>query len=337
LETNVTQTFKKSVLFWALVLSLGLHSVLFIVHLQQKRAEEEQLSQTPIELSPVPPEAQAQSPTAKPPEAPKPKIKQEMAETEDAKNREVDPNARFLGEHNQKAQQQTRAKSVDDFRAKQGSGLKGGTTENMPSTGENTPKKSESEKLEMGEGGEQKPTEDKAAAGQGIKRNWKTLSLKDLGIGGDGGATAATDDRLKGVDNGERTILSTREYKYFSYYNRIKELLRQYWKPNVERKLYMLIAKGRNIGEDEMVTELVVLLNPEGNIQKISRVGSSGIEDLDQAAVEAFQKAAPFPNPPKGIIDPDGFVRIRWDFILQTQAAPRINFSSAGGIPPPPP
>jgi TonB family protein len=326
---------KKDVLFWTLIFSLALHSLIFLARLHQKHVQEEELANAPIELAPLPPEAQAPSSNAqKQPVPPKPEIKQEMAETEDAKNREIDPKARFLGEHNQKAQQQTKAKSVDDFRAKQGSGLKGGTTENMPSTGENTPKPSEAEKMEIGEGGEQKPTEEKP--GQGIKRNWKTLSLKDLGIGGDGGATAATDDRLKGVDNGERTILSTREYKYFSYYNRIKELLRQYWKPNVERKLYMLIAKGRNIGEDEMVTELVVLLNPQGNIQKISRVGSSGIEDLDEAAVDAFQKAAPFPNPPKGIIDPDGFVRIRWDFILQTQAAPRINFSSAGGIPPPP-
>ena len=46
--------------------------------------------------------------------------------------------------------------------------------------------------------------------------------------------------------------------------------------------------------------------------------------------MEAFQQAGPFPNPPKGMLDADGFVRIRWDFILKAEAAPRINFGSAG-------
>jgi protein TonB len=46
-------------------------------------------------------------------------------------------------------------------------------------------------------------------------------------------------------------------------------------------------------------------------------VSDSGVRDLDQAAVEAFQEAAPFPNPPSGIVDSDGTIKIRWDFILE--------------------
>ena len=53
----------------------------------------------------------------------------------------------------------------------------------------------------------------------------------------------------------------------------------------------------------------------------------------DQYSVDAFQKAGPFPNPPKGIVEDDGFVRIRWDFILKTEAAPRIQFQSSGNNP----
>jgi protein TonB len=62
----------------------------------------------------------------------------------------------------------------------------------------------------------------------------------------------------------------------------------------------------------------MIVLNSTGNLVKIQVLADSGILDLDDAAIEAFQKAAPFPNPPNGIVEGDGMVRIRWDFILET-------------------
>jgi len=38
--------------------------------------------------------------------------------------------------------------------------------------------------------------------------------------------------------------------------------------------------------------------------------------DLDQTAVNAFRLAEPFPNPPKDLIESDGFVRVKWKFIV---------------------
>ena len=128
--------------------------------------------------------------------------------------------------------------------------------------------------------------------------------------------------------------MSTREFKFFSYYHRIKELLRQYWKPNIERQLARIWGRGKNISEEELVTQVLVLLDDQGTLRKVSRIGSSGVQEVDEAAVAAFQQAAPFPNPPRGIVDSDGFVRIRWDFILKTDTGPRIQFSTAGSPPP---
>ncbi|HPI41531.1 MAG TPA: TonB family protein [Pseudobdellovibrionaceae bacterium] len=51
---------------------------------------------------------------------------------------------------------------------------------------------------------------------------------------------------------------------------------------------------------------------------KVQVIGDSGIQDLDDAAIEAFKAAAPFPNPPKGVVENDGTVQIRWDFVLET-------------------
>jgi len=281
----------------------------------------------PIEIAELPPVLSR--PEAKP--LPIPTEKQ-IVETEQAQSGKDDPTTKYLSDRTQTVEKEMRAKSVDDFRKKQGTGSKAQTPKgpgSIPPTGKPQDATSLSE-TEVADGaGAAPPNQD-----SGVKRDWKTLSLRDLSVGGDGAPTAASDDHLSDVGEGDRTILSTREFRYFSYYHRIKELLRQYWKPNVERKLYKLWEKGKSVGDDEVTTKLLVLLNDEGKIEKISRVATCGIGELDDAAVEAFQKAAPFPNPPRGIVDNDGFVRIRWDFILKTETAPRIQFQSIGNVPP---
>lgn len=253
----------------------------------------------------------------------------QIAESEDAGNQEIDPTAKYLGSKNQRAEKQTRADRIDDFRAKQGTGAKG-----IPTTVESIPPTAEDFGKETAETEEGLLPGETAKSKSGVKRNWKTLSLKDLSVGGDGGATAATDDKLT-VDRGERTLLSTREYKFFGYYQRIKDLLRQYWKPNIEHQMARIWGKGKQVKEDELVTRVLVLLDDQGKLAKISKLASSGYIELDEAAIEAFQSAAPFPHPPQAMLDDDGFVRINWDFILTTDNSPRIQFRNVGSVPPP--
>lgn len=313
----------------AVFVSVFIHVTALISHFSpftQRDSSLDRSSDDPIEISELPPEYRTpprQQPRPLPKALPK---EMEMAESEESRNKELDPNAKFLSDKNQTAEKEMRAKKTDDFRQAQGTGPKNQTSEEKTAgiapTGEETAERSD---LEVADNEGATPGKQK-----GVKRDWKTLSLKDLGVGGDGGMAGATDDRLKGVDEGERTILSTREYRYFSYYHRIKELLRQYWKPTVEQRMMRMWEKGKSIGEQEMVTRLLVLLNTDGRIAKISRLTSSGVSEVDDAAIEAFNKAGPFPNPPKGMVEEDGFVRIRWDFILKAEAAPRIQFSNAG-------
>jgi TonB family protein len=319
----------RPILRWALLFSLGLHALVMVYRFARSEhvlwTPPDEKKESLIEMTELSPEMQEELRRM---DARPKQLEPEIAESEKTDNDEIDPNARFLGEKNQKVTKQEKAKRIDDFRAKTGTGAKGMKQEEqkiaaIPPTG------AEGELLdkpdiatEPGIGGEAKV--------KGVKRNWKTLSLKDLSVNGDGGTQAATDDRLDGVAEGEKTILSTREFKFFSYYNRIKDLLRQHWKPNVERKLARLWSKGRNIGETEMTTKLIVTLDANGSIQKISRVESSGIDEVDAAAMEAFQAAAPFPNPPKGLIEEDGLLRVRWDFVLKTESAPIIQFRTNG-------
>jgi TonB family protein len=277
----------------------------------------------PIELVDVPTPESLQKKVAA---AKRPQI----AESEKAKIEKLDPNARFLSDRNQIAEKQTRARQTDDFREHQGTGIRSSSRDKSaipPTASENKRTQDATSNLDG------IPLNPSPSAG--VKRDWKTLSMKDLSMG-NGLPMGATDDRLEGVAEGDQTVLSTREFQYYSYYHRIKQTLRQYWKPNVERRLAMIWGKGGKLKDGEMVTQLLVLLDQQGAVAKVSTVASSGFSDIDDAAVDAFHKASPFPNPPRGIIDRDGLVRIRWDFILKAQSGPAIQFRrpTGGGFPP---
>lgn len=141
-------------------------------------------------------------------------------------------------------------------------------------------------------------------------------SAKKPGTTGD--EASQTIDYIKDLDPGLETLLSTKEFVYYTYYARIRRQLNQYWGPKVREKLTKIYQQGRTIASSEdKITKLLITLDKAGKLVKAQVIGDSGIHDLDEAAVEAFRAAAPFPNPPTGIIDPDGMIKIRWDFILE--------------------
>ena len=130
---------------------------------------------------------------------------------------------------------------------------------------------------------------------------------------------STTNDNLKNVENDFMTRLNTREYKYYGYYTRIKNQLNQWWVPQVQQKFTKMMKQGRTIAsENSKVTKLVIVLNDKGNLVKVQVMAASGVRDLDDAAIEAFRQAAPFPNPPKGMIETDGTVKIRWDCVVES-------------------
>lgn len=158
----------------------------------------------------------------------------------------------------------------------------------------------------------------------------KSLSLKDLnptlGFGpkpnlpesGTDGQVSRTDDYLRNVELGMQTMLSTREFVYYSYYQRIKDKIRQHWEPTVREKVRLEYRQGREIASTkDHITQVIITLNRSGELVHVDIVTKSGVQALDDAAVDAFRSAAPFPNPPKGLIETDGQIRIRWDFVLE--------------------
>lgn len=136
----------------------------------------------------------------------------------------------------------------------------------------------------------------------------------------EGSLTAqARGEYVKGFREGEQTMLNTREFVFYGYFQRIRERLDRAWEKSLRERLAKYFYRGRQLAsETDYMTQLLVSLDGQGRIIKVQIVGASGTTDLDEAATKAFNDAGPFPNPPKGLVDNDGQVFVRWDFVLKT-------------------
>ena len=130
----------------------------------------------------------------------------------------------------------------------------------------------------------------------------------------------APNDNLSNVPTGDGTFLNTREWKYASFFNRVKQAVSARWDPNGR-----LRSRDRQLGLDDRATILHVSLRPDGSLAEAYVAKSSGIEELDQEAVKAFEKAQPFANPPVALVE-NGFIRFTFGFTV-------TNGEIGGGMP----
>ncbi len=250
---------------------------------------------------------------------------QVVEQNENALNDEKSDQAKFLSAHDQVVKKQTVATKLGDFRNREAKenfqGQNGKPKLNLQDLKPEMNLEKMVEKKQQQER-ELEKTLDQDALKQAFE---KTKPQKQAQANprnetpGIAGAEASqTTDYLKDLDKGMETLLSTREFVYYTFYARIRRQLNQHWGGKVREKLAKIVKEGRSIASSEdKVTKLLITLDRVGHLVKVQVVGDSGVRDLDQAAIEAFQEAAPFPNPPNGIVEPDGTIKIRWDFILE--------------------
>ncbi len=332
MKSEPRRKFEKTVSF-SLVLSLALHAViaLFLAYENSDTLKVLTQQKKPVEVELV--DAQKFLDSVKRMKKMSPELEGQIVQQDKQLNDEVPDKTRFLSAHNQKVVQQTQAMLNGKFK---NSDQTGGEVkaQKLPgknqdvADGENKPseKKQKSQKAEA-------ESKEFLTADDGIEINGKKSKMKDfmpsfrptapqvnardLATGGGEGASA-TDDHLKDVKTGMQTMLSTREFLYYTYYNRIRSKLTQYWQPKIREKMERIMKQGRTIASTgDKVTRIVIVLDQQGTLRKVQVLGASGVTDLDDAAVEAFRAAAPFPNPPKGMVDSDGTIKIRWDFVLE--------------------
>ena len=124
-----------------------------------------------------------------------------------------------------------------------------------------------------------------------------------------------TTDKIDDVDEGEATILDSQRWKYASFFNRMKDDIDQYWDPVA--RLQVRDPDGRINGTKTRVTRVMIILNADGSLDKIKLEKSSNVDYLDDEALRAIRSAAPFPNPPQGMLSDDGKLHVPFGFIVE--------------------
>ena len=130
---------------------------------------------------------------------------------------------------------------------------------------------------------------------------------------------APAPDHVEGVEEGEGTFLNTREWKYASFMNRLKKGVSQHWDPNG-------VARTRDPTGNvylwkDRYTIVSVTLRSDGSLDDVFVEQSSGVDFLDREAVAAFERAQPFPHPPRGMADDDGRIHFQFGFFIDTSSA----------------
>jgi TonB family protein len=122
-------------------------------------------------------------------------------------------------------------------------------------------------------------------------------------------------DRLDAVEEGEGTYLNTREFKYASYFNRIKQAVANQWDP--QSALQSRDPTGDRFAYKDRLTLVAVRLDDSGALKDVTVEKSSGVDFLDRVAVDAFRKAQPFVNPPRGLADGHGEILFSFGFYIE--------------------
>lgn len=135
------------------------------------------------------------------------------------------------------------------------------------------------------------------------------------GGGGEVGGMISADAFLGVPEEGDANLVNSRSFKYWDFFHRVKERVRQEWTPGPAyegRDPY-----GKVYGPRDRLTVLAVHLDAQGVVQRLQVVRESGLPFLDEEALRAFRSAGPFPNPPSGLVDEDGRIAFTFGFLLE--------------------
>ena len=133
---------------------------------------------------------------------------------------------------------------------------------------------------------------------------------------------SASNDYLKNVKEGDYTDLNTLAYEYTGYFMKIKNRVSKHWNP---AGAYQIHDPYRKIyGIKDRYTVLLITINTKGYLNKIKVQKSSGLSFLDNEAIKAFEKGAPYNIVPTGLLKGKEEFTIQFGFYVDNPSSPRI-------------
>jgi TonB family protein len=133
-----------------------------------------------------------------------------------------------------------------------------------------------------------------------------------------------TQDALKDIDDGDETALNSKRWRFASFFNRVKRQVAEHWHPDEVYR--QRDPTGAVYGRHNRYTELRVQLKPDGRLSHVVLTLPSGLEFLDDEAIEAFKEAGPFPNPPRQLIESNGLISFGFGFLFDLNGPPQMRW-----------
>lgn len=239
------------------------------------------------------------------------KARTQIVQNDETGREETPKDEAFLGAKDQSHDRQTVARKIDTFnRAAKGNSQADSVPQ--PQTRAQA-KKQALKNLKLSDLGME------AMGAPQIQRAPASAAKKGIEAGDEASqGLSSTNDYVEHVALGDFTQLNTVEYKYYGFFHRIRGKLEQFWGKSLKEKTDALYKAGRRLpASDQYTTGLVITMNESGEIIKVHVKNPSGVRELDDAAIESFNSAGPFPNPPKGLLV-NGRAVIEWGFVVKS-------------------
>jgi TonB family protein len=239
--------------------------------------------------------------------------KQQIVRSEDSESLDKPKEKAFLSDKDRSFERETMARKIDTFKK---TALGNAAVTQVAQKPQSHSKKKASVKdlklsdigMSMGDPMPQEVTRAPASVSQKGLENGDPL---EQGL-------SSTNDYVQEVALGDFTHLNTVEYKFYGFYHRIRLKLEQFWGKSIQEKSQALFKAGRRIpASEDLITSLQITLNSKGEIIRVKILGTSGVKELDDAAIESFNQAGPFPNPPKDLLV-NGKATIEWGFVVKS-------------------
>lgn len=113
---------------------------------------------------------------------------------------------------------------------------------------------------------------------------------------------------------GAQTLLNTDEYKYASFFNRMKSDIEPRWRPRINQ---ITRADWQKIPEGSYLTEVSIGTDARGKVTWVEIKRSCGFASFDQAAVDSIWELSFLNNLPKDLLDREQRYRTSFSFVVQ--------------------
>ncbi len=135
-------------------------------------------------------------------------------------------------------------------------------------------------------------------------------SLRDLGKY----AGMPFNDHLEDVEEDAATRLNSLQWRYATFFNRIKERIAREWDPQTPIRRYDPSAV--LIGNKQRTTVVEATIDRSGGIVRVKVHQASGVHYLDDEALRALKGSGPFLNPPLALFGEKETFSFNFGFVL---------------------